>query len=288
MTVVSQATPGSTFDVFISYHSADKPWVEKLKAELLGRGVKVWVDFDQVLPGDRFAEALERGIQASRCVALVVSSGSLQSEWVKEEYYRALGLANTPGRQARLIPVLIESVSVPGFLSSRSWADFRDPEKFQENVERLCRAIAVTEHPDDLPQDADRPATPFTSDRDVDEVTVLERSLQRAARTAHQLQWTRFASPVPGFLAFAVLWSLDPEIVGSSPVPLVIVAPLTTALLGWGVTAPSLSKCKLDLERLTCLKDGLELCRTRANPACEKLRIEFWRVLHRNAGVDSV
>src|SRR5262245_58568360 len=100
------------FDVFLSYHSGHAAWVAKLKTALEAKELKVWLDSDQILPGDRFAEALERGLQSSRAVALIVSSGSLQSDWVKEEYYRALGLANATRHGLRLIPVLIESVSV--------------------------------------------------------------------------------------------------------------------------------------------------------------------------------
>jgi hypothetical protein len=280
--------PESTFDVFISYHSADRPWVEKLKSELLRRRLRVWVDFDQVLPGDRFAEVLERGILSARSVALIVSSGSLQSEWVKEEYYRALGLANASERKLRLIPVLIESVAIPGFLSSRSWADFRDSAKFEENVERLCRGIAGVHEPEAPPEQAGRPQETSQPARSVDEVTYLDRSLQRELRTVRQLQWARFTSPIPGLAAFLALWMLNPEMQSSTQALTGIAAPLTTALIGWGVTARSLSNSKLNVKRLSCLKDGIELCRANSGPGCPKLWTEFWRVLHRDAGVDTV
>jgi hypothetical protein len=53
------------FDVFLSHNSIDKPWVIKLKKALEARGLKVWLDKDEILPGDLFAEALERGIASS-------------------------------------------------------------------------------------------------------------------------------------------------------------------------------------------------------------------------------
>ena len=40
------------FDVFLSHNSIDKPWVIALKAALVERGVKVWLDCDEIRPGD--------------------------------------------------------------------------------------------------------------------------------------------------------------------------------------------------------------------------------------------
>jgi TIR domain len=83
------------FDVFLSHQSGDKPWVIALKAALVERGVKVWLDQDEIRPGDLFIDALEQGVQACRCVAVVASPESLRSAWVKEEYQRALVLSSS-------------------------------------------------------------------------------------------------------------------------------------------------------------------------------------------------
>ena len=121
------------FDAFISYSSADESWVQNLRNALTAKGIRVWLDKDQIRPGDLFIEALERGIASSKCVALVVSPESTRSGWVKEEYHRALGLQ----AQVRLIPLLLRNAEVPGFLSSRKWIDFRDPKRFADGIEEL-------------------------------------------------------------------------------------------------------------------------------------------------------
>ena len=51
---------------------------------------RVWLDKDEIRPGDLFAKALEQGLAASRAVALVVSPEAMASGWVEREYYRAL------------------------------------------------------------------------------------------------------------------------------------------------------------------------------------------------------
>ena len=266
------------FDVFLSYHSGDASWAAKLKAALEKRALKVWLDSDQILPGDRFAEALEQGLSQSKAVALLVSSGSLKSEWVKEEYYRAMGLANTVDRGLRLIPVLIESVSLPGFLSSRSWADFRDSSRFDQSLERLCLGIQGV-RPTKTPSDA---ATPQTAQ--MDELDYLDRSLQRESHTVRQLRRMRFFAPSAGVAVFGISAILAPGV----QVLLAIGAPLVTGLIGWAVTARQMSASQINLARLAALKDGLELCRGKTGAGCPRLWAEFWRIVHRNAGLDTV
>src|SRR5699024_9407845 len=110
------------FDVFLSHNSRDKPWVIQLKRDLEKLGIKVWLDKDEIRPGDLFAEALETGIQESKSVALIISPEAMNSGWVKAEYYRAVSLATN--KKLQLIPVLYRKAEIPGFLSDRSWVDF--------------------------------------------------------------------------------------------------------------------------------------------------------------------
>lgn len=123
------------FDLFLSYKSEDGDWVARLKRSLEKRGVKVWLDQDRIRPGDRFAEALEHGIESSRAVALIVTPESVTSNWVKEEYYRALSFANQGTLQ--LIPVLLRHAKMPGFLADRHYVDLTDDSTWEMNIDRI-------------------------------------------------------------------------------------------------------------------------------------------------------
>lgn len=123
------------FDIFISYKSENLTWVERLKRDLERRGVKVWLDKEQIRPGDFFAEALENGIQMSKSMGLIVTPESLRSNWVREEYYRALTLVNEDSLQ--LIPIILEKAELPGFLKGRQFVDFSDDDYYEKNVDRL-------------------------------------------------------------------------------------------------------------------------------------------------------
>ena len=141
------------FDVFFSYKSEDWEWVYRAKRALEHLGLRVWLDRDQIRPGDLFPQALERGMEASSNIVVVMSKEALESKWVQNEYYRALQLVNRPdGVQRRLIPVLLRDVQVPGFLGIRQYIDFRDQSKFDQCVGRLYWGITGK-----LPEEARAP-----------------------------------------------------------------------------------------------------------------------------------
>ena len=99
------------FDIFLSYKSENGEWVNKLKDSLAKRGITVWLDKDEIRPGDLFVEALEDGIESSKAVGLVVTPESMNSSWVKEEYYRAVALSRN--RNLQLIPILLKDTELP-------------------------------------------------------------------------------------------------------------------------------------------------------------------------------
>jgi formylglycine-generating enzyme required for sulfatase activity len=127
--------------VFLSHSSRDKPWVIQLKDALRRYGVSVWLDKDEIRPGDHFGEALEQALDNSRTVALIVSPEAVTSGWVKEEYYRALALATARGTAVQIIPVILRKAELPGFLQSRNWVDFRDESSYAQSVWQLAWGI---------------------------------------------------------------------------------------------------------------------------------------------------
>jgi hypothetical protein len=130
------------FDVFLSHTSVDKPWVIQLKDDLFRYGVSVWLDKDEIRPGDLFAKALEEGLANSRAMALIVSPEAMASGWVEAEYYRALSLAQNKQSPLQLIPVILRDAKLPGFLKDRTWVDFRDRDAYAQNVWMLVWGIS--------------------------------------------------------------------------------------------------------------------------------------------------
>ena len=176
------------FDVFLSYSSVDKPWAIKLKDDLLSYKVSVWLDKDEIRPGDLFAEALEQALDNCRAVALIVSPEAISSGWVKEEYYRALSLAKTKRTSVQIIPVILREVELPGFLQSRSWVDFQDERDYVQSVWKLVWGITGAKPAQILELSApdpfsDAPGKPQKGDKEVQRVTSTTPTIDSDHRT---------------------------------------------------------------------------------------------------------
>ena len=103
--------------------------------------MKVWIDRDELRPGDVIVESLETALTECRSYLLIVSPSGIKSEWVREEYHRAVALAKSKERPLRLIPVILGKAEVPGFLATRSWVEFLDDITFDSNLQRLVWGI---------------------------------------------------------------------------------------------------------------------------------------------------
>jgi hypothetical protein len=269
------------FDIFLSHHSSDKPWVIALKAALTARGVKVWLDQDEIRPGDLYIDALERGVELSRCVAVVISPRSLKSRWVKEEYSRALQLFNSRERDVRIIPCLIQDAALPGFLSTRHYVDFRDASRFEDGVDRLHRAIL----PDDAPepgQPATQAAPAILTSAEVSplELKYLDRWIAAVRKERSTLLIVRTCAPVLGLLAAWLTGGTDFPLWGFGG------AASVTGLLGVAATARPWSTRSLELQQLATQRDALELCSQEFRPVCPDVVKAFNRLLKRRIGIE--
>jgi hypothetical protein len=269
------------FDVFLSHHSGDKPWVIALKAALVGRGVKVWLDKDELRPGDLFVDALEQGIQVSSAVAVIVSPESLKSAWVKEETQRALILSNSSRPELRLIPCLLRNATLPGFLGNRHWVDFRDAASFENRVDDLCHGI--TGRKPERQAGTPEAVRPAVTEVTPSEITFLDRSITAVKKERLRLTLLRVCSPALG-LGVGLLWAPDAGL----PAPLSYLGPtLVTGLLGFGVTARKWAEHGTELKRLAAHRDALELCCQSFGPVCPDVVNAFNRFLRRRIGIDA-
>jgi len=78
------------YDVFLSYSSKDKPTVQELAERLKQDGLRVWFDNWVINPGDLIPLAIERGLERSRTLVLVMSKNAFTSEWMTLERQTAL------------------------------------------------------------------------------------------------------------------------------------------------------------------------------------------------------
>jgi hypothetical protein len=117
-------SPDFQYDVFLSYHTSDKPHVRRLAEQLHTAGLRVWFDEWVILPGDDIYLSVERGLEASRTMVLCLSSAALDSEWVSLE--RSTVLFRQPcNASRRFIPLLLADCKLPDTLRRYRHVDFR-------------------------------------------------------------------------------------------------------------------------------------------------------------------
>lgn len=275
------------FDVFFSYDHDDEEWMRRLGDALRERGIRIWVDAAEIRPADRWAERLESGLKSSRVYALIVTRRALQSRWVKDEYFSALALANS-GSDLQLLPLLIEDVELPLFLSIRQCVDFRDAARFEQSLEELCQALlagrpAAPSPAPAAPEEENEPTEAKSRATVETELEFLDRALRREARTLRELRIVQIAAALLGLVGYALLagTNLVPQTAG--PV-LALGSPLFTGLIGWGATVQRISAARSNEDRLNLLRDGLDVCRGRREPWCTTLQREFWKTVHGKLG----
>jgi hypothetical protein len=98
----------SNFDVFIAYSVRDKPQVRVVAAELKRRGLRCWIDEQEILPGQSIQDAISEAISNVRSIAIFIGSGGF-GRW------QALELKSLISQSIKLgipvIPVLLPGVN---------------------------------------------------------------------------------------------------------------------------------------------------------------------------------
>lgn len=128
--------------IFLSHNSKDKPWVRKLADRLTSDGVVVWIDEAELNIGDSLIEKIAEGIQEMRFVAAVISNNSISSTWVQKELNLAMS-KEIKGRQVTVLPLLIENCTLPPSLTDKLYADFTNPDNYEQEYSKLLHAIGV-------------------------------------------------------------------------------------------------------------------------------------------------
>jgi len=115
------------FHVFLSHNSKDKSSIRKLAVALRKRSIKVWLDEEELVPGENWQPAMAKAIVNSLAVAVCIGPSGI-GPWEDEEMQGALTIAVREKR--RVIPVILPSAppehpELSLFLTNRTWVDLR-------------------------------------------------------------------------------------------------------------------------------------------------------------------
>lgn len=125
--------------VFISYSSKDKEFVENLSIKLVQKKINVWLDKWEMQAGDSLIDKIQDGLEESSFLLVVLSENSVKSEWCKKELNSGL-MKELDEKRVVIIPIRIDSCTIPVFLREKLYADFR--ENFDDGLTALLKPLS--------------------------------------------------------------------------------------------------------------------------------------------------
>lgn len=138
-----------SFDVFLSYNSKSEPAVRELAEALRARGLKVWLDEWELVPGRPWQEALQEIIETTGSAAVLVGKDGL-GPWHTAEMQACL--SEFVDRGLPVIPVLLPGApkmpKLPLFLKAFTGVDLRSGLS-EEGLDRVQWGVTGTK-PDRL------------------------------------------------------------------------------------------------------------------------------------------
>eukprot|EP01031_Cornospumella_fuschlensis_P052996 gene52996-64740_t len=90
--------------LFLSYSRGNLLMVRALAAELRRMGHRTWMDLENLRPGERWRDAIERALVDCTAMVYCISRLSVASAWTSVELRAALA------RGVPVIPVMIDAV----------------------------------------------------------------------------------------------------------------------------------------------------------------------------------
>lgn len=174
--------------VFLSHNHADKPFTRRLAGDLRQAGHTVWIDEAEINIGDSLIDKIREGLDEVDFVAAVLSKNSIDSPWVQRELEIASN-REIEERRVVVLPLMVENVTLPGFLKGKYYGDFTDPDGYSHMFELLLRALGPASP---LPK-------PSTEELDAirEELGVMKQVVAEMAKQnkAHERMSLKYKSP---------------------------------------------------------------------------------------------
>jgi hypothetical protein len=152
--LIGSLSPVNYYSCFISYSSRDQAFAERLRADLVSKGVSCWFAPEDMGIGDKIRPRIEESIHQYEKLLLILSEYSIASHWVAYEVERAIN-KEPQGKPNVLYPVRLDDAVMQ---SKASWADdikstrhignftnWKNHDDYQKAFDRLLRALKAKE-----------------------------------------------------------------------------------------------------------------------------------------------
>lgn len=127
--------------VFLSHSSTDKPTARRIRDELEGNGLQVWLDEVEIRVGHSIPKKVASGLDSADVLCLLISRHALASKWVMREYEVFLHKAMKDDRP--IIPCRLDASGMPTLIADIKYADFSGG--FESGMSALLGAVVIEE-----------------------------------------------------------------------------------------------------------------------------------------------
>lgn len=129
--------------VFASYSTADANVVNAICAELRQRGLTIWIDQTEIIPGDDIVERLNRALDETKLfIAFVGSKYFRQGGYTSSEFGAAFHKARAVDNWRMITVRLSSDIDLPPLVAGRLYVDYTTP---AETAERIVNAVRQTD-----------------------------------------------------------------------------------------------------------------------------------------------
>jgi hypothetical protein len=154
--------------VFLCHSSGDKPEVRNLYTRLSADGFAAWLDEEDLLPGQDWAEVIPKVVRRSDVVIVCLSKGSVTKEgYVQKEIKYAIDVEEEkPEGTIFIVPVKLEVVDIPERLKKWQCANLFQNGGYEKLVSALksrAAALGIVAPADSTARANQEPGTPSNS-----------------------------------------------------------------------------------------------------------------------------
>lgn len=131
--------------IFLSHAHQDSEIAQQLAVNLKENGWQIWMAPDSIQPGEKWVEAINRGLAESSVFVLLLTPEAVDSRWVQSETNAAIRMEHMD--LLRLIPLELKSVSAPPLWSGYQWVSFQDYRKGLKDLFSLLQSHEMSVSP---------------------------------------------------------------------------------------------------------------------------------------------
>ena len=146
-TTTSPSTIRNPRQIFISHAHQDATLAQRLATDLEAEGYPVWIAPDSILPGEKWAEAVNRGLDESGIFVLLLTPEAVDSRWVLHETNVAVELDHED--EMRLIPLQVKPCKLPALWRAYQRIAWRSG--YEAGLAQLIQALMGNEQEPVLP-----------------------------------------------------------------------------------------------------------------------------------------